>query len=298
MCLSQKAILFASVIALVIPVNGFGGSSDPTDLDADGAPGVSSGVGGGELVGSILPASGSVLVDRAHGNDADISGFTGFLVAQGWTVTDAAGPITLVLLNQYDVFIIPCRNNGGISAFSADEIAAVGSYVSGGGGVWAFHEFSRDPSGINGVTSQFGITFNDDLIVDPTDNRSYPEWPNITQLAGHAIMNGVSSFGYYAGCCINVGGSAMTMANGDDDASSANCPAGSYPPVLALVEGVATGCVVASGDITPLHPSYYPGQLDAEEQLLLQNIILCLLTGGPLPVEQMTWGAIKSKYQE
>jgi hypothetical protein len=83
------------------------------------------------------------------------------------------------------------------------------------------------------------------------------------------------------------------VATGDDDANSSNCP--SYPPVLAAYMNM--GRAVFTGDITPLHPGYFPSQLDEEEQLLLINTAIWLATGLPIAVEEKTWGHVKFIYR-
>ena len=46
---------------------------------------------------------------------------------------------------------------------------------------------------------------------------------------------------------------------------------------------MGSGRVVFAGDITPLHPSYYPSLLRGEEQLLLSNIVDWLAPGSNTP---------------
>jgi hypothetical protein len=220
----------------------------------------------------IPPAT--MLIDRTHGQWFDVSGFTDYLVSQGWTVDEVTtGPITSATLSGYDVFMIPCRMD---TNFTPSEANAVADYVNGGAGVWIFGEYKGlDDVLPNVVAAPFGIEFNEDMVYDPTDNEGYDFWPIIHLLEPHPITEGVSSFGYYAGCSLDVAPPSIVIGKGDDDAYSDFYPAGYYPPVLAIAN-YGAGRVVAIGDNTPLHPSYYPDELREEERLLLSNIAVWL----------------------
>ena len=74
-----------------------------------------------------------LLVDNSHEENYDTSGFTQYLVSAGWTIGALApGPITADALTGYDVLLIPGAYGGGITAFSADEIAAISGWVRRG----------------------------------------------------------------------------------------------------------------------------------------------------------------------
>jgi len=277
--LRKLLLVWVNLFALsLLSINGYGQTlSELSDPDADGVDDKIS-------LKQLLPLSiqsepiisRTMLIDRSHGQNFDVSGFTNYLVSEGWTV-DAlfTRPVTLEILSGYDVFMIPYTS----VIFLTSEIDAVTSYVQAGGGIWVFGEYEKDLSGSNSVASQFGVTFNIDMVYDPTNHEGASDYcPTIHVLETHPITNGVSSFGYYAGCSLNVSNPAEVIAKGDDDAYSIFYT--SYPPVLVAAE-YGMGHSVFMGDITPLHPNYYPNDLREEEKLLLSNIVEWLY---PCPV--------------
>ena len=219
---------------------------------------------------SSMGSAGSLLIDRSHGQNFDVSGFTEFLISQGWTVVEFdSGPITESDLAPYDVVMLPVWQGVEPTPFSEAEISAIYSYVEGGGGCWAFNEYEDVPTVINSVTAQFGVTFNNDRVTDPTDNEGEDHWPTIHSLVTHPCTIGVQNYGYYAGCSIEASDPAKVVARGDEDASSSEYEG--WAPTLATAI-IGRGRVVCSGDMTPLFPSYYD-RLRPDEQLLLQNTV-------------------------
>jgi hypothetical protein len=134
--------------------------------------------------------------------------------------------------------------------------------------------------------------FFQDIISDSTTNESQPLWPTIYNLSLHPITQGITSYGYYGGCCLIATPPSTIVGRGDDDAASSQCP--SLPGTLAASE--ASGRVVFSGDITPLHPSYYPENLRPEDELLLQNIANWLSGNLPTGTQSTSWGSVKASY--
>ena len=284
------AALFASISAYAQP------APDPTDLDADGVPGVAS---PGDAFAQIpevyaVNPGGRLLIDRSHGEAGDVSGFMGFLQSQGWVVQELlTGPITAASLQGYRVLMVPTRTGSSILPFSPAEVTVIEAFVSDGNGLWGFHEYDRSPNGINSLSGPFGVTFRQDFVSDPTNNEGQTFWPTIRLLAIHSLTQGVASYGYYAGCCLAANAHATVVGMGDDDAMSANCL--SFPPTLAAYE--SSGRAVCSGDITPLTSVYYPSRLRAEEELLLQNIANWLLGEPTTATRGSSWGAVKALFR-
>jgi hypothetical protein len=281
----------SALLAALVSIPGW--TQVQPDSDADGVRGAVPRIG--RTCCSPVPlATGRLLIDRSHGELADITAFTDTLASHGWTITTLdTGPVTQTLLARHDVFVVLPAYQG-IAAFTPAEASEVAEYVGNGGGLWLLHEFFRDPAGVNSLASQFGVTFHDDRVEDPTGNRGEIFWPTISDLAADPITQGISSFGYYAGACLTVTAPASVLARGDMDAGSQECA--SQPAVLAVAR-VGRGCVVFSGDVTPLHPSYYPDALDAQEELLLMSIVDHLASGRISPVRWRTWGAVKAGYR-
>lgn len=288
------AALFLSIAAhaqSVFSQPGF----DPTDLDLDGIPGVApAGAPGSQIpeVYAVMP--GRLLVDRGHLGIFDVSGFTNFLISQGWTVAyNNVYPMTDAALAGTDVLMIPVRGGLAIRTFSESEVAVITSYLAGGHGLWVFHDYTCCASGVNTLAGDFGVSFQDGFLQDSTDNEGDVYSPTIHLLQPHPVTLGVTSFGYYGGCCLGVQSPSFSVAMGDEDTFSSACP--TFPKVLALYEDQGRACF--SGDITPLHPGHYPGRLRAEEELLLQNIVNWLAFGVPTSVETTTWGSVKALYR-
>ncbi len=291
---SFTALLAIVVITLLSAGTSLG--SGPTDLDQDAVDdGNRPPVSNYAAFPATPPIAARLLVDRAHLGNFDVSGFTDHLTANGWIVGElVTGPVTAEALAGWDIYLIPVKTTAGLSSFSEGEVDAVAAFLKDGGGLWAFHDYTKDATGINSLTSRFGVSFHEDTVSDPTDNPGpgYEIIPLIQQISQHPITEGVDSFAYRAGCCLDVRSPAFVLAQGDEDAHSTNCS--SAPPVLAVTTEV--GRAVFSGDITPLHPSYFPEYLTAAEIQLLINIANWLAIA-PVATEDMSWSTLKCLYR-
>ena len=101
MTMDMKVKLIVVLLASVIAYPGSHAQTaiDPTDLDADGFPGVRSGDSDMTSPMPLATVAGRLLVDRSHGQDFDVSGFGSYLVSQDWTIDSVySGPITEDLL--------------------------------------------------------------------------------------------------------------------------------------------------------------------------------------------------------
>lgn len=269
---------------------------DMTDPDLDGIAGLAPAPETPfPTVPSSLISTANLLIDRSHGNVFNVSGFMNYLASQGWVIAEhSLGPITASVLSGFDLLLIPTTDSPiPIAAFSPPEVEAIQSFLAEGGGLWVLND-SVDPAGVNTLSAAFGVTFRHDFLQDPSNNEGRLYWPTIYILTAHPVVSGVESFGYYAGDCVAVSEPSAVIARGDDDCYSLYCPAGSYPPTLAAWE--RAGRAVFCGDITPLHPNYYPSRLREEEQVLLQNIMNWLLGSPPTETSHMSWGGLKATY--
>jgi hypothetical protein len=263
-----RLLALACTLGLLSPLAPASGTGDP-DIDACATPRAVQ--GGGKS--ALAPAPGRMLVDYSHRNVADVSGYTDYLVSLGWIVDLLlTGPVTESLLAPYTIFLVPPGDfTTGLKPFSQSEITAVRDYVTAGGGVWLFNEYDTYPVGINSLASDYGFTFNDDFVFDYTDNEQNTYyWPTIHNIKPHVITRYVRTYGYYAGCSLNIDDPASEIAGGDDDSYSDEYS--SVPPVLFSVT-VGSGRVVGAGDATTLHPNYYPSLLREEEKRFLDNIV-------------------------
>jgi hypothetical protein len=271
-------------------------ADDPSDLDQDGQPGVALSPQDPGPAASALVGSGALLIDRFHANDFDVSGFTNFLAANGWTVAEhTSRRIDEAALDTIDVLLVPGRLGASIFTFTASEVAAIQSFLARGGGLWVLHD-AENPTGVNTLSTAFGVTFQYDYVRDPSNNEGYIFWPTIHLLSPHAITTNVETYGYYAGDCLAVTEPAQIVGRADEDSWSLFCPVGSMPPTLAVWE--QQGRAVFAGDETPLHPSYYPNVLREEEEILLQNIANWLLGDRTNANAPGSWGRVKTRFTD
>lgn len=83
---------------------------DATDSDLDGFPGVRMPPTPEDAYPaySYLSGTGSLLIDRSHLENFDVSGFTNFLQSEGWVIAyQTTIPITFDALAPFDVVMIP-----------------------------------------------------------------------------------------------------------------------------------------------------------------------------------------------
>ncbi len=193
----------------------------------------------------------AVLYDESHGEpkfEEYYSALNRYLSNMGERI-DVLGsaPIDLSKLKGYDVFVISFPQKG----FTKEEIDTLKKYVSGGGGLFLVAEegdFNHFKERLNSISEVFGITFNDDEVLDPTDKIG-EYYSIIHTFSDHSVVRGVKKFVLYGGCSLNLSGNALAVATGDDDAYSTEeyYKAGDYPPVLAVVEH-GDGRVACIGD--------------------------------------------------
>jgi len=128
------------------------------------------------LVRSI---KGYILVDQTHGTDS-ITGYRTWiddLIRRGYVVdTHTAGPITSTVLATYDVFVTPQAH----STYSPDELTAIQSFVSNGGGLLVIGD--DDPYIYTDLTDFAGISWTYGGVSGIT-----------TDITAHEVTVGVSS---------------------------------------------------------------------------------------------------------
>ena len=248
----------------------------------------------------IAGAAPKMIIDRSHGQTADVSGFASVLVSRGWEVfgdqVTEVVPLTADTLNTCNLLVVTQPST---LDFSPDEIAAVEAYVQAGGGLWVLYD-EYGPA-FNALPQAFGVNFNNDLVWDLTsDGTQYTEEPPIVvpaSLQSHPLFAGVTDFVYMAG-------TSLSSFPATDPATPPALPvvltgsaAGyddgflfwSYPPVLAAGEvtrpdGTVGGRVLFIGDMTPLASTVYP-TLGTANKNLLDNIVAWVMKPEPAPPE-------------
>ena len=235
---------------------------------------------------------GKILVDAAHGEyfkplpskkmpQTPLSKWAGILAENGFQVDQLTqGYITSDLLANYDVLVIGEPQD---ILFSDDEIAAIHSFVNGGGGLLlgtSWYKYNQ-PDILNPISSVFGVKFRLDEIMDDTDNNGQSYYPLITNFASdEPLCSGISAIVYNGGS-LEISGNAKAIAWGDDDSYALDA-SGVYTvrigekPVAVAVATYGQGRVVLTGGLTPYTDTNIDFKDDAKFAV---NIISWLATG-------------------
>ncbi|MFQ6135667.1 MAG: DUF4350 domain-containing protein [Candidatus Hydrothermarchaeales archaeon] len=193
----------------------------------------------------------AVVYDQSHGEpklEEYYSSFSRSMTSRGYRVDVLnAKPLNLDELKGYKVLMISFPQK----KFSDEEIKGIINFVGDGGGLFVVGEegnWGGFKEILNSLSKEFGITFNDDEVHDPTDSVG-ESYSVIHTMKEHPVLNEVEKFVIYGGCSLNVSGDAEAIATGDDDTFSTKdyYKAGDYPPVLAVSEYL-DGRVLCIGD--------------------------------------------------
>ena len=197
---------------------------------------------------------GKILFDESHhpyfGISVKEGGFADLareLRTAGYTVeSDRIGPISYEKLSKYDALVFSSYTP--LKAVTTDEMGAVKNFVEKGGGLflvgcgWSWVDYSKlsiDVLPTNQLGHEFGITVNDDMIIDPRHNVGDEANPIFRKFASHPITEGITSiapYGYPGS--LTLSGSVQAIVMGDEDAYSGyhqkTYAKGAFPPVTAV----------------------------------------------------------------
>jgi hypothetical protein len=109
---------------------------------------------GGAGVAGAVP---KMVIDRSHGQQADVSGFAGVLVSKGWEVI-LDQRLTEQVLSDCSLLVVTQPG----TEFTANEVAVVKSYVQNGGGLWVLYDAGLQP--LNALPAAFGVSFTGGLV--------------------------------------------------------------------------------------------------------------------------------------
>ena len=127
-----------------------------------------------------------------------LSYYAGALRAQGYTVEQIYGPITLSKLDGCDALLMI-----GVTEYrSESEKNAIYDYSEKGGGLLIS---GGDTDVLTDLTFGFNVIFGDLIVCDSTDYEGYPKWIIISNLTNHPITQGVSKFIMYKGSTVKNG---------------------------------------------------------------------------------------------
>jgi hypothetical protein len=210
------------------------------------------------------------------GND-NISGgiytnWANYMVGLGCSVTEFNQPIDPVTLSGFQVLAVFDPE----IPFSSTEIDAINYFMAAGGRVVAlgeYYDFQGTNTILNALTAGKGIILNNDVVSDPTNNDSNPQWPIIYNFTGEPVLPlnyYVSQAVLYAGASLSLSGPAIPLATGDADTSLSSStttssndidengiPAAPYMELQAIIPGapvvmayapVGDGSLIVLGD--------------------------------------------------
>lgn len=183
------------------------------------------------LVGAQSPSKGLLLFDTSHGVWSDpyhgkftvsdgYSTLAGALREEGFEVAEIkAGPIRPSTLANATVLVIVYLESG----LGKEESAAIQSFVQNGGGLLIlgdcnYNYGTGEYAGLNALSHNFGITFNDDTVLDPDDSTpTRPKKIIIHEFAEHEITFATGSILYVWGSSLSLQSSARAIAFTDQD---------------------------------------------------------------------------------
>lgn len=238
----------------------------------------------GEEVVIEKPEGVKVLVDNGHGQYYNsgkmITLITKMKEEFNWTVDLNEDEFTADELKNYDIVII--TNPG--EDFTDEEISALQEYVKNGGGLlvtgnWYRYVYYHT---LNDLVSAFGITFNDDELMDDDVNTGAPYFPLVGEFNEHPATRFLTSESqlYYNGDTLEIAGDAVWLIRGyessyavDEDGNTVK-EKGSKPVVAAAAE-FGNGRVVVYGSSKSLSDDYGGKYIDSNWPFL-KGVLLWL----------------------
>lgn len=137
-------------------------------------------------------------------------------------------PVTQESLKPFDILVIACPD---FSKLSHIEIMELVNWVKeDGGGLLLLSHAGGDrgrSSNLSELSEQFGISFENDQVLDDVNNIGIENLPIISSInfiPPHPITNGVYSICYRAGCSLTVIGSAISIASSNETSEPFGCP--------------------------------------------------------------------------
>lgn len=153
-------------------------------------------------------------------------------------------PITQESLKPYDILVFVCPD---FAKISNQEINEIENWVrEDGGGLLLLSHAGGDRgrnSNLSELSERFGIAFENDQVLDETQNIGMENLPIIYStsfIPPHPITNDIDSVCYRAGCSLSVLGGAFSIASSNDTSEPFSCP-------LICVAEPDNGRVVAIG---------------------------------------------------
>lgn len=152
-------------------------------------------------------------------------------------------PITRQNLSPFDLLIIPCPD---FAKFSTNEIDAITQWVKeDGGGLLCLSHAGGDKgrrSNLSELVEKFGMSFENDQVLDYTKNFELENLPEITNFTPpHPITEGITSLCFRAGCSLStLGLNVVPVAISNEESEPFSTP-------LIVTAEVQEGRVVSIG---------------------------------------------------
>jgi len=228
---------------------------------------------------------GKILFDESHNTylSASItngySSFANLLRIEGYQVDRSTSSLSFDDLKGNDILVIADPFTPP-KPFSTSEIEAINKFVNEGGGLlligvgWSWVDYSHrsiDAFPLNQISKEFGVSFNEDVISDPTNY--YPTGGegnpifHVPYMTDHPTTKGINEISACGGnpCSLKIiNNSVQVIIKGDEDSytgyhSTHYYPAGENPPIVAVTE-YGNGKVVFLG-----HDGFFANADDNED---------------------------------
>jgi len=135
-------------------------------------------------------------------------------------------PITRNSLKPFDILVFVCPDFAKISSM---EISEINSWVrEDGGGLLMLSHAGGDRgrnSNLSELSQTFGITFENDQVLDKTYNLGMENMPIVTAfIPPHPITNGISSLCFRSGCSLSLLGSSFSIVSSNETSEPFSTP--------------------------------------------------------------------------
>ena len=135
-------------------------------------------------------------------------------------------PITRNTLKSFDILVFVCPDFAKISSM---EITEINSWVrEDGGGLLMLSHAGGDRgrnSNLSELSQSFGITFENDQVLDKTYNLGLENMPIVTAfIPPHPITNGISSLCFRSGCSLSLLGRSISIVSSNETSEPFSTP--------------------------------------------------------------------------
>lgn len=184
-------------------------------------------------------------------------------------------PITQESLRTYDILVFVCPD---FSKLSNQEIMEITNWVKDdGGGLLLLSHAGGDKgrsSNLSELSEQFGLSFENDQVLDEMSNLGMENLPVITAahfIPPHPITNGINELCYRAGCSLTVLGGAISIISSNESSEPFSVP-------LMCASEPDNGRVCAMGSYEMFRDRTGGGFQQGEHSDLAKNIFKWLVS--------------------